>query len=153
MSETDDLTILGQTVREPRRTLESFPAPPDCTEVEFVTDELTSLCPLTGQPDHGSLTIRYRPRERCIESKSLKLYVWAFRDEGHFVEQLAHRVAHDVDDAVDPAWVEVQVRQNVRGGIETTATAELGERFPMTELTWEETIDVDVDAITGEGAR
>lgn len=149
----DDLTILGQTVREPRRELQSFPAPEACTQVVFHSEELTSLCPVTGQPDHGAITLTYRPGDRCIESKSWKLYLWSFRDEAHFVEQLAHRVAHDVVEAIQPEWVEVEVRQNVRGGIETTATAELGERYPMTELTWDETIDVEVDAITGEGAR
>jgi 7-cyano-7-deazaguanine reductase len=158
---TDGLTILGETVREPRRTIESFPAPPDCTEVTFHTEELTSLCPVTGQPDHGSLTLTYRPSARCIESKSWKLYLWSFRDERQFVEQLAHRVAHDVADAVAPEWVEVTVRQNVRGGIETTARAELGERWPMQELELldELTVDVEVpewvhgrDALTGDGA-
>lgn len=143
---TDDLTILGQTVREPRRQLESFPAPLDCVEVELTTDELTSLCPVTGQPDHGTLTMTYRPGGRCIESKSWKLYVWSFREEAHFVEQLAHRVAHDVADAIACEWVEVVVRQNVRGGIETTARAQLGDRYPMEELVSETVVDVDVTA-------
>lgn len=160
MPDTDHLTILGQTVREPSRTLESFDAPDGCTEVEFTTDELASLCPVTSQPDYGSLTIRYRPASSCIESKSLKLYLWSFRDQAHFVEQLAATVASDVHAAIEPEWVEVEVRQNVRGGIETTATAELGERFPMVELSDVFEVELppygtsdDVVAITGEGAR
>lgn len=126
MTDTDHLTILGNTVREPSKSLETFAAPARCTEVRFDTDEWTSLCPVTGQPDFGSVTIRYRPRHRCIESKSLKLLLWSFRDEAHFVETLASILAQEVVDAADPEWVEVTVRQNVRGGIGTRATARVG---------------------------
>jgi 7-cyano-7-deazaguanine reductase len=114
---------------EPSRALETFPAPEHVTTVTFESDELTSLCPLTGQPDFNSITIRYAPDRACIESKSLKLYLWSFRNEGAFVETLAARVATDVLDATDPHWVEVTIVQHTRGGIVTTAAARR-ERAP-----------------------
>lgn len=106
-------------------SLETFPAPPDCTRVHFTSDELTSLCPLSGQPDFNTIEIDYVPNLSCIESKSLKLYLWSFRDKAAFVEQLASEIAHEVQKAVEPFHVKVTIRQHVRGGIETTATAEL----------------------------
>lgn len=123
---TDDLTILGNTVRRPVRQLETFDAPDGCDVVEFTTDEFTSMCPVTGQPDFATLTIRYGPDKRCIESKSLKLYLWSFRDESGFCEALAVRIADDIMAATDARWVEVVNRQNIRGGIATTATARRG---------------------------
>ena len=89
--------------------------------------EFTSLCPKTGQPDFGRVTIDYEPRDRCLESKALKFYLWSFRDEGEFCETLAARIADDVVYAVAPRRVRVEVEQNVRGGIEIVATAERGE--------------------------
>jgi len=109
--------------------LETFPAPDHVQSVTFASDELTSLCPLTGQPDFNSIEIRYAPDRRCIESKSLKLYLWSFRDEGAFVETLAATIAGDVFDATDAHWVEVNIRQHTRGGIVTTALARR-ERAP-----------------------
>jgi 7-cyano-7-deazaguanine reductase len=109
--------------------LETFDAPEHLETVTFASDELTSLCPLTGQPDFNSIEIRYAPDRRCIESKSLKLYLWSFRDEGAFVEALASTIASDVQDATDAHWVEVTITQHVRGGIVTTAVARR-ERAP-----------------------
>jgi 7-cyano-7-deazaguanine reductase len=114
---------------EPKRALETFPAPEHVTTVSFESDELTSLCPLTGQPDFNSITILYSPDQACIESKSLKLYLWSFRDEGAFVETLAARIASDVFDATRPHWADVTIVQHTRGGIVTTATARR-ERAP-----------------------
>jgi 7-cyano-7-deazaguanine reductase len=88
--------------------------------------EFTSICPRTGQPDFGSVVIRYRPRRWCLESKALKYYLWSFRDEGAFCESLAARIADDIVYAIDPAWVRVEVHQNVRGGIAIKAAAERG---------------------------
>ena len=105
--------------------LETFDAPPNCTRVRFTSDELTSLCPLTGQPDFNTIEIDYEPAKRCIESKSLKLYLWSFRDKAAFVEQLASEIAEEVRQAVSPTRVRVTITQHVRGGIVTEATAEL----------------------------
>ena len=116
-------------VADPRRALETFDAPAHLETVTFASDELTSLCPLTGQPDFNSIEILYAPDRRCIESRSLKLYLWSFRDEGAFVETLAATVASDVFDATEARWVQVTITQHVRGGIVTTAVARR-ERAP-----------------------
>lgn len=121
---TDELTILRSAVREPRRNLECFEAPAGVTWVTFETDEVTSMCPITGQPDFSRVAIGYQPAGRCLESKSLKLYLWSFRDEGIFCEGLASRIAADVANATGSSRVEVVVRQGSRGGINTTARAE-----------------------------
>lgn len=112
---------------EGRETLrqEAFPAP-NAQRVRMRAVEFTSICPRTGQPDFGTVTIEYGPRERCLESKALKFYLWSFRDEGAFCESLAARIADDVVYAIDPDWVAVEVYQNVRGGIEIVARAERG---------------------------
>lgn len=113
---------------EGRETLraEAIPAA-DVQRVRLRALEFTSLCPKTGQPDFGRVTIDYAPRDRCLESKALKFYLWSFRDEGEFCETLAARIADDVVYAVAPRRVRVEVEQNVRGGIEIVATAERGE--------------------------
>ncbi|MYA34046.1 MAG: preQ(1) synthase [Gemmatimonadales bacterium] len=113
---------------EGRETLraEAIPAA-DVQRVRLRALEFTSLCPKTGQPDFGRVTIDYEPRDRCLESKALKFYLWSFRDEGEFCETLAARIADDVVFAVAPRRVRVEVEQNVRGGIEIVATAERGE--------------------------
>ena len=121
----DELTVLGRQVREPLSRLECFDAPAGCTLVRFTTDELTSMCPITGQPDFSSLLLEYEPAGRCVESKSLKLYLWSFRDEGIFAEALAVAIAEEVMRAAAPRRVKVVVTQHVRGGIVTEATAEL----------------------------
>ena len=105
--------------------LETFDAPLTCTRVRFTSDELTSLCPLTGQPDFNSIEIVYAPNQLCIESKSLKLYLWHFRDQPIFAEALAAAIAAEVQRAAEPKHVKVVVTQHVRGGIVTEATAEL----------------------------
>lgn len=127
MSADSSPSMLGRDVRGPVDRLECFAAPRHCTQVRFTTDELTSLCPITGQPDFSSLEIVYRPRERCVESKSLKHYLWSFRDKGTFAEHLATEIAEEVRRAAAPEWVRVQVRQHVRGGIALEATAELDD--------------------------
>ena len=121
----DELTILGSQVREPVRHLECFDAPASCTRVKFRTDEVTSMCPVTGQPDFSSVEIDYEPDRRCVESKSLKLYLWHFRDQPIFAEALAAAIAAEVQRAAAPNYVKVVVTQHVRGGIVTEATAEL----------------------------
>lgn len=105
---------------------EAIPAP-DAQRVLMRALEFTSVCPRTGQPDFGRVTIEYGPRELCLESKALKFYLWSFRDEGAFCESLAARIADDVVYAIEPVWVRVDVFQNARGGIEILARAERGE--------------------------
>jgi 7-cyano-7-deazaguanine reductase len=121
---TDDLTILGGAVREPVEHVETFPAPHGCTLVRFSSDELTSVCPVTGQPDLSSVVIEYEPASRCVESKSLKLFLWGFRDRPIFAEALAVAIADEIAATARPRRVAVTVTQRPRGGItvETTAT-------------------------------
>ncbi len=106
---------------------EAIPAP-DTQHVVLRALEFTAMCPRTGQPDFGRVTISYRPRELLLESKALKFYLWSFRDEGAFCETLAAQIANDVMFAIEPHWLTVEVEQNVRGGIEIFATAERGEQ-------------------------
>jgi 7-cyano-7-deazaguanine reductase len=119
------LTLLGTSTHGPIDHVETFLAPPTCTKVRFSTDEVTSLCPVTGQPDISSVMIEYQPDQLCIESKSLKLYLWSFRDRRVFCESLAAEVAAEVQRATQPHAVRVVVTQHARGGIVTEATAEL----------------------------
>lgn len=120
-----DFKALGKRVYGPDRTLETFPAPSGVKTVTFTTDEVTSYCPVTRQPDFSQVTIDYDPRDLCIESKSLKLYLWSFRDESAFCEALASRIASDVKAACRPKRVRVSVAQKARGGLALTALAEL----------------------------
>jgi 7-cyano-7-deazaguanine reductase len=122
-----ELTVLGQTVRHPIDHVEVFPAPAHVTKVRFTTDELSSVCPITRQPDVATVVIEYTPREWCIESKSLKLYLWRFRDMAVFAEALAAEIANEVMVTVNPRHVKVSLTQRPRGGIEVHAEA---ERFP-----------------------
>jgi 7-cyano-7-deazaguanine reductase len=124
-SRTDELTILGATVRHPVEHLETFPAPHGCTRVRFSCEEVASMCPVTEQPDLSTVVIEYSPHDRCVESKSLKLYLWSFRDAAVFAEQLAVDIAHEVVRAAAPTWVEVHVTQRARGGIVTETFARL----------------------------
>jgi 7-cyano-7-deazaguanine reductase len=106
---------------------EAFPAP-DVQQVTCNATEFTSICPRTGQPDFGSVEIVYTPDRLCLESKAVKYYLWSYRDEGAFCEDLAARIAEDVVYAIQPKSVRVEVRQNVRGGIALVAVAERGSR-------------------------
>jgi 7-cyano-7-deazaguanine reductase len=103
--------------------LETFPNP-GVAHVEMTSDELTAVCPVTGQPDLYVATIEYWPGPLCIESKSLKLYLNSFRDQGHFAEALAVKIRDDAAEALQlPAdKVRVTLRQKARGGITITAT-------------------------------
>lgn len=123
---TDGLSILGATVRHPIEHVECFPAPEGCTSVRFSSDELASVCPVTGQPDLSGVVIEYGPGPSCVESKSLKLYLWSFRDRAVFAEALAAEIAAEIMAAATPHWVRVTVTQRPRGGIELSTTSELG---------------------------
>jgi len=121
---TDHLTVLGRAVHEPIAHVECFDAPVGCTRVRFTTDEVTSLCPVTRQPDLSTVVIDYEPAGRCVESKSLKLYLWSFRDRPMFAEALAVEIADEVMTAARPAHVTVTLTQRARGGITIEATAQ-----------------------------
>jgi 7-cyano-7-deazaguanine reductase len=118
---------LGQKGSQPSRSLEVFPTPTHVKKVVLESDEVTSLCPVTGQPDWETVRIEFEPGPYCIESKSLKLYLWSFREEGAFCEALAARIAADVYEACKPRWVKVNVTQKPRGGITISADASLPE--------------------------
>src|SRR5579864_7426431 len=119
-----EFVALGHAGSEHYAGLESFPNP-GVTEVEMTSDELTAVCPITAQPDMYVARIAYRPRALCLESKSLKLYLGAFRNEEAFCESLAVRIKVDVAAALDveSAAVTVTLTQKSRGGITITATA------------------------------
>lgn len=121
----EDLSVLGNQTRGPIDHLECFAKPDHCSRVRFITDELCSICPVTSQPDISSLEIDYVPDESCIESKSLKLYLWSFRDRPAFAEALAGEIASEVMHSASPHSVKVVITQHIRGGIVTEATAEL----------------------------
>jgi 7-cyano-7-deazaguanine reductase len=110
---------------KPTRQLETFPNPqPDRDYViEFDCPEFTCLCPLTGQPDFASFHISYVPDESCVELKSLKLYLWSFRDEQAFHEKVTNQILNDLVAAVQPRQMEVIGEWFVRGGITTTVMA------------------------------
>lgn len=114
---------LGRSVSEPIDELDTFPAPSGLFEVTMSSDELTSLCPVTGQPDHYTVTIEYQPGELCIESKSLKLYLWHFRDSKVFCEQLAVDIREKVLEAIRPVSCRVSLVQKARGGITIEAVS------------------------------
>ena len=92
-------------------------------EIEFVAPEFTSMCPMTGQPDFGTLTITYIPDERCIELRSFKYYLQTYRDRGIFYEDVVNQVLDDVVAAIAPRWVMVTGEFNSRGGISARVTA------------------------------
>jgi 7-cyano-7-deazaguanine reductase len=124
-SDVSGLTLLGSRAPGPVDHVEAFPAPAAVSRVRFSTDEVSSVCPVTGQPDISTVVIDYEPGELCIESKSLKLYLWGFRDRPVFAEALAAEIAAEVQRSARPRAVRVVVTQRARGGIVTEATAEL----------------------------
>jgi len=117
-----DNRALGRDVRDPIRAeqLDVVPWSHGDTDavVEFTTNELTATCPITGQPDFYELQLVYRPKESLIESKSLKLYLWGFRDKGIFAEDLAATLLKELVAACDPVEMTVDLIQQVRGGLQ-----------------------------------
>ncbi len=109
----------------PSKQLETFPNPnPERDyEIGFDCPEFTCLCPRTGQPDFATVRIRYVPDRLCVELKSLKLYLWSFRNEGHFHEAVTNRILDDLVRAIRPRRMTVVGDFNVRGGIHTVVTA------------------------------
>jgi 7-cyano-7-deazaguanine reductase len=117
-----EFVALGSPGSEAYAGLETFPNP-GVSQVSMTSDELTAVCPITGQPDLYTATIEYDPERLCLESKSLKLYLMSFRDQGHFCEALAVRIRDDVAEALelDRDGVRVTLIQKARGGITITA--------------------------------
>jgi 7-cyano-7-deazaguanine reductase len=124
VSELPEFTALGHAGSEHYAGLETFPNP-GVALVDLTSDELTAVCPITGQPDFYLASIEYSPDELCLESKSLKLYLARFRNEGVFCEALAVKIRDDVAQALrlDTSRVAVTLEQKARGGITITATA------------------------------
>ncbi len=110
----------------PSKELETFdnPRPGRDYTIRIRVPEFTCLCPKTGQPDFATLYIEYVPARRCIELKALKLYIWSFRDEGAFHEDVTNRILDDLVEAVAPHFMRLTAKFNVRGGIYTTVIAE-----------------------------
>ena len=117
----------------PSKTLEVVPNPhPDRDyEVAMTIPEFTCLCPLTGQPDFATIRLRYVPDEHLLELKSIKTYIWSYRDEGAFHEDVTNRILNDVVAVARPRWAEVVGDFNVRGGIKTEVRATYGKRPPL----------------------
>lgn len=111
---------------KPNRSLETFPnANVDRPyHVHIEVPEFTCLCPLTGQPDFATLVIDYLPHLRNVELKSLKLYMWSFRDEGAFHEAVTNKILDDLVQATDPRYMKLTAKWYVRGGVYTTVVAE-----------------------------
>jgi 7-cyano-7-deazaguanine reductase len=114
----------------PSRQLETFTNPNPTRDylVNIELPEFTCLCPLTGQPDFATLLLQYVPDRRNVELKSLKLYVWSFRDRGAFHEAVTNQVLDDLKAALQPRFIRLTSRWNVRGGITTTVVAEHRKR-------------------------
>lgn len=93
-------------------------------------NEFTSVCPKTGQPDFGVITISYIAAKQCVELKSLKFYLQSFRNEGIFYENVVNRILEDLAGLLKPKWMEVKGEFSVRGGVNSTITAEYGRRKP-----------------------
>jgi 7-cyano-7-deazaguanine reductase len=117
------LTKLGRGDAAADRRLETFPVGDESQEITIDCREFTCRCPVTGQPDWATIRIDYQPGDRAVETKSLKLYLETFREEGIFHEHLATRIRDDLVAALDPAFVKVTVSFNVRGGIALTASS------------------------------
>lgn len=109
----------------PSRSLDTFanPKPGRDYEISFDCPEFTCVCPMTGQPDFATIHIRYVPDELCVELKSLKLYLWSFRQEGHFHEAVTNQILDDLVAALEPRKAEVVGDFMVRGGIHTVVRA------------------------------
>ena len=110
----------------PARSLETFanPKPERDFHIHMEIPEFTCLCPKTGQPDFATLYLDYIPDQTCVELKSLKLYIWGFRDEGHFHEDVTNRILDDLIATTQPRFMRLTAKFYVRGGIFTNVVAE-----------------------------
>lgn len=111
---------------QPSRDLQTFdnPTPERDYTIRMRIPEFTCLCPVTGQPDFATIHLEYVPEARCVELKSLKLYIWSYRDEGAFHEAVTNRILADLVAAMDPRFLRVRAEFWMRGGIDTSVIAE-----------------------------
>lgn len=111
---------------KPSKELETFvnPRPERDYTIHIKIPEFTCLCPKTGQPDFAIINIEYVPAELCVELKSLKLYMWSFRDEGAFHEAVTNEILDDIVKAIQPNFMRIRAEFNVRGGVYTTVVVE-----------------------------
>jgi 7-cyano-7-deazaguanine reductase len=109
-----------------RQLLETFQNqyPDRDYKIEIVAPEFTSVCPKTGQPDFGTLTITYTPRAKCVELKSLKMYLQSFRNEGIFYENVTNSILDDLVAVITPQWMKIEAAFSARGGITETVTVQ-----------------------------
>lgn len=114
----------------PSRKLQTFPNPVASRDyrIHMEIPEFSCLCPMTGQPDFAVLVLDYVPDKLCVELKSLKLYVWSYRDQGAYHEAVANRILTDLSAATRPRYMKLTARFNVRGGIFTTVIVEHRKR-------------------------
>jgi len=134
---------LPQMASRPSKRLQTFPNPtPDRDyRVHMELPEFTCLCPMTGQPDFATLKLDYVPDRRCVELKSLKLYMWSYRDQGAFHEAVTNKILDDLVHATNPRYARLEARFNVRGGIFTTVVAEHRKRG------WTPEAPIELDAL------
>jgi 7-cyano-7-deazaguanine reductase len=130
----------------PSTALETFvnPSPGRDYVIHMQIPEFTCLCPKTGQPDFATLTLDYVPDRKCVELKSLKLYIWSYRDQGSFHEAVTNRILDDLVRALAPRYARLVARFFVRGGIFTSVIAEHRKRG------WKPAVALPVPAIAGE---
>jgi 7-cyano-7-deazaguanine reductase len=133
-----------QITSQPSKTLETFPNPAAHRDYQIHMEipEFTCLCPKTGQPDFATLTLDYIADKVCVELKSLKLYIWSFRDEGHFHEDVTNRILDDLVNAVKPRYMRLTARFYVRGGVFTTVVAEYRKKG------WQPPVKVELADLT-----
>jgi 7-cyano-7-deazaguanine reductase len=130
MAKAKKLDLRPRVVTQPQRALETFPNPnPERDyEIRFECPEFTCLCPMTGQPDFATIRIAYTPDRTCVELKSLKLYLWSFRNQGAFHEAATNRILDDLLTALKPRRCEVTGDFLIRGGIHTVVVARYPDR-------------------------
>ena len=148
------LTKLGDKPTAPAtKTLESFPNPQPRRDfvVHMQIPEFTCLCPMTGQPDFATLYLDYVPDKRCVELKSLKLYIWSFRDEGKFHEAVTNEILDDIVKAIAPRYARLTGKFWVRGGIFTTVEAEHRAKGWKPQVRVELSRFPDERSVTGHG--
>ena len=135
-SDVENLTILGGKA-QPSKTMEAFPnrTPGRFYLVSLHTTEFTCLCPKTGQPDFATIHVDYVPDQKVVESKSYKLYLWSYRNEGAFHEHVVNLILDDLVKLLDPHWMRVTGEFNIRGGIGIKVEAE-HTRTPEARQQW-----------------
>jgi 7-cyano-7-deazaguanine reductase len=135
-TDLEGLSILGSQT-QPSKKLEAFPnhTPDRFYLVTLKTDEFTCVCPMTGQPDFASIQVDYVPDQKVVESKSFKLYLWSYRNEGAFHEHVINKILDDLQQILEAHWIRVTGVFNVRGGVGITVKAE-HTRTPGARQQW-----------------